>query len=46
VIPVMFTIVDDIWQAIKRRLMPKSVHAPAPGEGLFAQPTSTGADAE
>jgi len=44
VIPVMFTIVDDIWQAIKRRLMPKSVHAPAPGEALFAQPAPTGAD--
>ena len=48
VIPVMFTVVDDIWHWFKRTTSPKSVKKHAKG-GEFAQeltPTTTGADIE
>ena len=41
VIPVTYTIVDDIWQGIKRRVTPKPVEDPAPGDSMSAERVET-----
>ena len=48
VIPVTFTIVDDVWHWIKRTIAPNSIKKPTPGEELAAELNSTpaGADVE
>lgn len=44
VIPVTYTIVDDVWHWFKRHVSPNSVRAAAPSEIMTAELTPTGAD--
>lgn len=46
VIPVTFTIVDDVYSGIKRRVFPNSVRKRSPVEELSAELAPAGADSE